>query len=77
MIERYECYLASDHNITFTKENLGNWCKYKDVQKLEQQNQKLSDLVFAALGCNPDYTDQVACVLKKLKQIQQLDGGIR
>lgn len=41
MIERYECYLASDHNITFTKENLGNWCKYKHVQRLEEERSYL------------------------------------
>lgn len=48
MIKRYECYNSEPSDIgPHFEENelIGEWCKSEDVQKLEQQNKELVELV--------------------------------
>lgn len=70
MIKRYAMHYYLD-GADLKENGYGDWCKYEDVQKLEQQNQKLVELIdFVIAG------GDTGCVLReKLKQIQQPDGG--
>lgn len=73
MIKRYDVY---------NYDKLGKWCKSEDVQKLEQQNQKLVELVRDVaehalyMPSNYSWIDyKYYEVEPRIKQIQQPDGG--